>query len=148
MSEDPNAIKAPQDYVPYERLIICTNTLEGGGFLFEMSGQYPLLIGKGDPPLVWITIPSQRGRRAVVTASKSAEKSVSVVSILGGTQVVSGGKVILSARQNSQNEAVVDQIDLRPFGINVHGDKSGLKVGGMSLTGNRFTGVRTMFNFG
>lgn len=143
-----DVIKQPQKYVPYERVTICSNVIEGGGYLFEMSGQHPLLIGKGDPPLVWLSIPFKNGKRDIVTASKSFEKSVSVVSILGGTQVVSGGKVILSTRQISQNEAEVDQIDLRPFGLNVYGDKAGLKVGGMSLTGNRFSGVGTMFSFG
>ena len=136
-------------YEPYWRITFCSNVIEGGGYIFEMSGKHPVLIGKGNPPLVWLSIPAKDGVRSIVNGSRSLENSVSVVSILGGTQIVlSGGHIILSVRQISPNEAEVDEIDLRPFGLSVHGNRDGLKVGGMSLSGNHFSGVGTMFSFG
>ncbi|EAP80271.1 hypothetical protein [Sulfitobacter sp. NAS-14.1] len=138
----------PSSYTPYQKLVFCSNVLEGGGNLIEVSGTIPILVGRGDPPLVWLSAKQDAKIVTVVEASRAKFSSVTAASIFGGTVVMSKGVVLLSARQISEEEAEVTEIDLRPLGLNVYGNKSGLHVGGMEFTGNHFSGVGTMVGIG
>lgn len=138
----------PSTYVPYQKLNFCSNVLEGGGNLIEVSGTIPILVGKGNPPLVWLSAKQEKEIIVVVEASKPKYSSVTATNVFGGIVVMSKGVVLLSARQITEDEAEVTEIDLRPLGLNIYGDKNGLHVGGMEFTGNHFSGVGTMVGIG
>lgn len=138
----------PSSYIPYQKLAFCSNVLEGGGNLIEVAGTIPILVGRGDPPLVWLSAKQDAKVVTIVEASRAKYSSVTAANIFGGTVVMSKGVVLLSARQISEVEAEVTEIDLRPLGLNVYGDKNGLHVGGMEFTGNHFSGGGTMLGIG
>ena len=116
--------------------------------MIEISEMIPILVGKGNPPLIWISAKHEKDVALIVEASKAKYSSVTAVNIFGGTVVMSKGVVLLSARQITEDEAEVTEIDLRPLGMNIYGDKNGLHVGGMELTKNHFSGVGTMVGIG
>lgn len=138
----------PSNYVPYQKLNFCSNVLEGGGHIIEVSKSIPILVGKGTPPLVWLSAKQDKENVLIVEASKAKFSSVTSSNIFGGTVVMSKGVVVLSARQISDEEAEVTEVDLRPLGLNIYGDKNGLHVGGMELIGNYFKGVGTLVAIG
>ena len=138
----------PELYVPYRKLVFCSNIIEGGGLIVEVSGSIPILVGKGDPPKVWMSARRENNHELVVENSSALTKNITSANVFGGTVIMSNGVVILSARQISEDEAEVDQVDMRPLGLNIFGDKNGLKVGGMSLSGNTFSGVGVMLGIG
>lgn len=138
----------PSNYVPYQKLIFCSNVLEGGGNLIEVSGKIPILIGKGKPPLVWLSVKQKKKFTMAVEASKSNFSGVTAKNIFGGTVVMFKGVVLLSAREITDEEAEVTEVDLRPLGLNIYGDKSGLHVGSTQFSGNHFIGAGTMVGIG
>lgn len=140
--------KLPNKYVPYQRVTICSNTLEGGGFLFEVDGKLPLLIGKGTPPLIWLSAMTPDGSKVVVDASTPASKDIVSTNVFGGSIVMLHGNVIISARETSANAVEIDQLDMRPLGFSIYGDQKALYVGGNTFSGNHFSGVATMFGIG
>lgn len=140
----------PDDYVPFTELVICGNTLLNGSIPFEVQGHIPLLVGKGEVPEIWLTALSGDAREWVqlvrknkvvgenwlIELNKSARK--------GLVQIVLWNFNILRAKKHSETKAVIEQLDLRPLGLNIYGDANGLHLGNQHLIGNSFRNVRTM----
>lgn len=146
-----NDRNVPSGFTPYETLIFCSNTIEGGGHLFQIGNEFPLLIGKGNPPSVWLlgVSDSRSGElKTIISKSKSRSSNFSVIDAFGGTIVMAKGQKVLSVRELSDKSAEVDFVDLRPAGLNVFGDKLGLKIGGMSLSGNSISGGGVFVSLG
>ncbi len=56
--------------------------------------------------------------------------------------------IVLRVRKENENLARVSQINLRPFGINIHGNEGSLTVMNSNLAGNMFIGVKVMVGIG
>lgn len=141
----------PTGYKAYQSITVCSNEIVGGGHLFAMGDILPLLIGSGPKPLIWlqaVAAPNSKEFVTIVDASVSTHPAVRVSDQGGKVTVVIGGKTVLAVEALSEQKAIVSELDLRPIGLNVHGNASMLYVGGMQISGSTFAGVGTAFGFG
>lgn len=141
----------PEGFQPYDKLTLCSNILAGGGHLLEAQGALPIVIGKGPLPLVWLQAPTDtQGKEFIllVAASVASHPAISVSQSASGVSVFAGGAPILNVYAPNNTEAVVDKLDLRPLGYNIHGDSRGLVAGGMKLARNTAAGSQVLISFG
>lgn len=141
----------PKSYSPYETLVVCSNTLSGGGHILAIGKVLPVLVGKGEKPQVWLQALSNPDKNEFITiveASISKHQAVKVFEGNGAINIHAGGTNVLSVRVSSEDSAEIFLLDLRPLGINLHGNNSELKVGNSTFSGNSFAGGGTMIGFG
>jgi hypothetical protein len=141
----------PEQYRPYQNINFCNNQIIGGGHIFAMGKDLPLLIGEGITPRIWLQAVSEPGGKefiTVVSDSKSTHPAVSVK--LDGKSVIVTvqGRTVISAKSNGAHAVTVNELDLRPVGLNVFGNTSGLNLGGMHLSHNTFSDVGVAFGLG
>ena len=141
----------PKDYNPFPKIIICGNTLINVEIPFEVEGKIPFLVGNDGKPKIWLNIPSaQSGMlQPLIRANRSLHKAVNVKG--DGTDKLSvsvNGKNIINLTKTSDGIPEVDQLDLRPIGLNIFGNSSTLNIGGHKLSGNTFENVRVMIGIG
>jgi hypothetical protein len=140
-------IKYPQKYVPIARLEVCSNELIGGGNIVGFDNFSPLLIGKGDIPLVWIYARADKlNWIPVVTQSESKHSKILIEKRLDQRElIISVEKVVLiHAKMLNDESCIVNQLDLRPVGLDLHGDSNELVIGNSKFSGNTFQGVTFM----
>lgn len=143
----------PDDYVPFAELIICGNYLINGYIPFQVSDKIPLLVGKDTVALVWLSAPASKdGKiwRDIVTKNKSLIETITVVlSPENDLITISAGvTTLLQAKKLADNKAEIISLNLRPLGLNVYGDSSGLYIGTNLLSNNTFHNVHTMIAIG
>lgn len=139
----------PETYTPYPNLSLCSNSVVGGGNILTLGKVIPLLVGKGEKPLIWLQAPTGKDEFAlIIEASISKHPAVKVLAEDESLSVHLGNKLILHIKSSSPDYAEVDEIDLRPLGINLFGNSRQLEAGGMKLSNNTFRNVGTMISFG
>ncbi len=141
----------PKSYSPYEKLVVCSNTLSGGGHILAIGEVLPVLVGKGEKPQVWLQALSNPDKSEfiiIVEASISKHQAVKVFEDNGVLNIHVGSTSVLSVRVTGEDIAEIFMIDLRPLGINLYGNNSELKVGNSTFSGNSFAGGGTMIGFG
>ncbi len=62
--------------------------------------------------------------------------------------IYAAGKLVLRVRQQSEDQAEVEELDLRPIGFNIFGDRKSLNAGGVHMSSNSFVGGGTLLAFG
>ena len=151
--------KLPSNYTPYEELVICTNTLINGKVPIEIEKNIPLLIGKGEAPQIWLSVPGQKGEwiDLIISNKKVKLKTKTLKQYLLTTEESAKDKSInvsmwntkiLSVVQETDKKAVVTKLDLRPFNLLIYGDNEGLHIGGQLLRENTMSNVHTMIGIG
>jgi hypothetical protein len=141
----------PKSYTPYKTLVVCSNTLSGGGNILAIGEVLPVLVGKGEKPQVWLQALSNPDKNEFITiveASISKHQAVKVFEDSDALNIHVGGTNVLSVRVIGDDSAEVFSLDLRPLGINLHGNNSVLKVGNSTFSRNSFAGRGTMIGFG
>jgi hypothetical protein len=141
----------PSSYQPYEKLTICSNSLIGGGHVVELAGALPLIIGYGEKPQVWlqaISNPEKMEFVSVVENSVSKFPTVEVKEIDGSIIITIQGKQVLKVRNVSNSEAVVENMDLRPIGLNLYGDANNMNIPNGSFSGNSMSGGGVLLGLG
>jgi len=141
----------PSSYQPYEKLTICSNSLIGGGHVVELAGALPLIIGYGEKPQVWlqaISNPEKMEFVSVVENSVSKFPAVEVKEIDGSIIITIQGKQVLKVRNVSNSEAVVENMDLRPIGLNLYGDANNMNIPNGSFSGNSMSGGGVLLGLG
>jgi hypothetical protein len=141
----------PSSYQPYEKLTICSNSLIGGGHVVELAGVLPLIIGYGEKPQVWlqaISNPEKMEVVSVVENSVSKFSTVEVKEIDGSIIITIQGKQVLKVRNVSNSEAVVENMDLRPIGLNLYGDANNMNIPNGSISGNSMSGGGVLLGLG
>lgn len=141
----------PKSFQPYQKLTVCSNSLIGGGHIVEISGTLPVIIGKGEKPQVWLqAINNPETKEFVLIVENSISKFPSVqINEVNGSLVISvQGKKVLSVRETSGDEAIVDALDLRPIGLNLYGDSKSMNVGGGTFSGNAMSGGGVLLGLG
>lgn len=141
----------PKNYSPLSKLIICSNILSGGSNLVSVGDVLPLLIGKGEKPKIWLQALADTKTNQFVTIvdeSISMHPSVKVYEESGSLNVKISEEVVLSVKILDQNTAVVEKLDFRPIGLNMHGNSSALIVGGGTFSGNSMSGGGTLIGYG
>jgi len=142
----------PIGFTPCNKVKLCTNAILGGSQLFLLGNTVPLLVGAGgQAPRIWlqaISDPSTRDFVPVVQDSRSIYPSVNVSIDGSSILILVDHHTVLKAESLGKSDVVIKEIDLRPLGLNVHGDQSGLTLGGMQLINNTMTGVGVAFSLG
>ncbi|ELF6907029.1 hypothetical protein [Vibrio cholerae] len=142
--------KHPDGYKPLKKLTICSNTLTGGGNLLSIGGDIPVLIGKGSVPQIWLKAVADSSTNElvpVVVKNKSLHPAIKVVVQNNNIIVLISGETILSAKATSMDVVIVDKLDLRPLGLNLHGNNSSLTVGGSTFSRNSMHGGGALIGF-
>jgi hypothetical protein len=140
----------PVGYTPYETITVCSNKITGGGNLVTMGNVIPLLIGKGAKPVIWlqaVSNPTTKQFLTVVDASIARHPAIRVSEENGKIIVTAAGKVVIAVKAISDGIAEVLELDLRPLGLNLYGDKTKLVAGGTHLSRSTFSGVGTVISF-
>lgn len=141
----------PSSYQPYKKLTICSNSLIGGGHIVELAGALPLIIGYGEKPQVWIQAisdPEKMQFVSIVENSVSKFPAVEVKEINGFLIITIQGKQILKVRNLSNDEAVVENMDLRPIGLNLYGDTHSMSLPNGTFSGNSMSGGGVLLGLG
>jgi hypothetical protein len=141
--------KAPNDAAPYERLIVCSNTLYDGTSIVSINDELPLTICKGKIPRVWIKgLGKSKGALiSLVEDSISKHPAIQVYANDGSINIKIANSNILIANNISNESAEVTFLDLRPIGLNIYGDKNSLNAAGNSLSNNSMRGGRALVGF-
>lgn len=140
-------IKYPQKYIPVKVLNICSNKIVGGGNLISINNLYPLIIGKGTIPLIWIyTKYDKNNWIPLVSENNALHSSLKIESLSDKREVIITIEetTIIDAKMSDDDTCIVNQIDLRPIGINLFGDENSLTFGTSKFAGNTFKGVSFM----
>lgn len=147
-----NDISLPRDYKPFPKLIICGNTLINVEIPFEIDGNIPLLIGDVETPKIWLSArapaPEKRWHQ-IVRANRSLHKAAKVVG--AGSHEISvtiDNASVIRLQKRSDGTPEVTELDLRPLGLNIHGDNTTLMIGTNQFDNNTFQNLRTMVAIG
>jgi hypothetical protein len=141
----------PKSYKPYTTLVVCSNTITGGGHILAIGDVIPVLVGSGDKPQIWLQALSNPEKNEFVTiveASISKHPAVRVFEVDGTLNVHVGSTNVLTVKATNETAAEIILMDLRPLGISLYGNSSELKVGNSTFSRNSFSGGGTMIGFG
>ncbi|MDR7114266.1 hypothetical protein [Caulobacter sp. BE254] len=149
----------PFDYAPYSEVNFCSNKLTNVRFLIEIAGSHPILIGQGAVPYVWVRAPADKSfskwtpaieRNAALSPQFVVTVSNGIPSISSAAvvEIFAFGKRIIRIVRSSKTSIDIDMVDLTPIGINMIGDKNGLRVGGMSFSKSSMNNVGTFIGLG
>lgn len=139
--------KLPKEYSPFQELVVCSNESINGVILLEVNKSIALLVGQGDHPSVWLSVPraDKSGEQVhIVRNNQTLHEGFAVVLPKNATVVLFGATVLLHVEKLSDQRAEVIELDFRPIGLSIYGDKNGLYVGTNLLADNTFTNVHTM----
>lgn len=140
----------PDKYEPYQKIKICSNYLIGGGVLFSIGDQFPLLIGTGELPKIWLSAlenPDSKRLVSIVEESRSVHELVKMEQIDSGYVVTVFDKTILKILVRGDGVPEISILDLRYIGFNISGNSSGLQASGMTIKNSTFGGVSVMIGF-
>ena len=148
-----NEVNLPKDYFPYPELNMCGNTLLNVQIPFLLEQTPLLLIGTNSVPQVWLsarTSPGSPEWKYIVQANRSLNPAVYVeVQEENRTVYVRiSNAVIIKAVAQSETKATVEVLDLRPVGLNVYGNISGLNLATNRFAGNSTVNSRVAFALG
>jgi hypothetical protein len=145
----------PPDFEPYEDLTICSNRLINNRHILELeNGVHPIIIGKGREPNIWLAAPVDQARSAwrfVIERSVSLHPAFSIESRISSSKPIfvrAGKTIVIRISSFSENAVVIDEIDLRPIGLNIFGTTSVLQVGGAKMVGNSFANMGVAIGIG
>lgn len=133
----------PMGYTPYSFLNVCSNRLYGGAKIMAVGDAFPILIGSGFKPQIWlraVRTPHSKELVSLVESSISKHPMVRVEEI--GRQIVVkvNGATVLRVEQTGSDQALVTELDLRLLGFNVYGGMNSLVVGGNNFSNNSISG--------
>lgn len=143
--------KLPEEYSPFQELVVCSNEFINGVILLEVDKSIVLLVGQGAHPSVWLSIPraNKNGEQVhIVRNNQTLHEAFAVALPKNATVVSFGTTVLLHVEKLSDQKAEVIELDFRPIGLSIYGDKNGLYVGTNLLADNTFNNVHTMIAIG
>lgn len=146
-----NINNLPQQYQPFQRVRLGSNTLENVTAVFSVNGFIPLLVGDGESPKVWLSIPTNREGTdwyPLIKENFSSHSEVTVEVARKRVTIRTPKETVLNVLKNNENSLVFLKLDLRPFGLNVYADEGALHVMGNKLSKNEFTNVQVVIGIG
>lgn len=150
---EPKLVELPS-FVPFEKIKICSNII-GAKYIFKIGNYIPMIIGKSDEnkPLVWFYTRLKNGEILCVV-DKNEQKHRQIECIKEENQM------IFKIKKSDDTECVtffkiktskwytpkVVELDLRPFGLNIHADNDNLYIGNSCLKENVIIGSEVFFS--
>jgi hypothetical protein len=146
-------IELPEDYVPFATLNLCSNIATNYRIPIRAGNHAALLIGRGEIPLIWIAQANPNNPTKwnfLVQANRALHPKIKVRpdKTDSAVQVRADSDILVKVKAENADSAVVSYIDLRPVGLNIHGDWTALFVGNNQLSGNRFDNVANLIAIG
>lgn len=141
----------PTSYTPAKKITIGTNELKNVVSLLSFNSYFPILIGDGKKPHVWINIPTNKEGTdwyPLVKDNFSTNPSVIVIDRNNQIKITTPDGIILDCEKLSNGSIRVKKLDLRPFGLNVQADNKKLIIMNQTFTTSTFNNVGTMFAIG
>lgn len=143
----------PEGYIPFGELIICSNHLINVKVLIEFKNNIPLLIGKGDVPLIWLSAPiTKEGKdwREIVIKNKPMDEKITIIHSEANKSITikDGDKTIIQVIKHSDEKAEVIMLDLKPLGFNIYGNSNVLHFGTNKFINNSFKNLWAMIGIG
>lgn len=141
----------PQSYVAFRELNLCSNTLRNVRVPIKVNGFPVLLIGGNGRLRAWLAAPLNKEAtqwRFIVFGDVISHSSISLVINDGLLTASYLQTVLVEVEKVSEEKAIVRQLDLRPLGLAIYGDTTGLHVSGATLSSNTFENVDTMIAIG
>lgn len=137
----------PDDYSPYQKMIICGNSFVEGTVPVAIDGHPLFLIGRGGK--VWLQVRSGKGEwEFVITPSEITDSAFEVTRSGRSIAVYFGPHLLIQANEESEALLMINHLDFSPIGFSIYGTPTELKVGGMQFSSNSFKRVHTMVNVG
>lgn len=143
--------RLPPEYIAFQELVICGNRFINGTVPIEVETTPVLLIGQGEPPLVWISVPGKQRLKpfALVVNNQSRESKISVFWKTNSTVIFFKSSItMLYVTKESDEKAIVPTLDLRPIGLSIFGNEDSLTVANTVLENNTFKNIRAMIRIG
>lgn len=148
-------VNIPSDYMPYDKVIFCSNILINVRYIFNDNEFFPLLIGKGSIPKIWMYA-KDSNKKSIMLIEKSISFfptiSVNINDDNKKLSVVINEKInlitILEIDYSSKMDIMVEQVNLQPIGYNIVGNKSSLHVGNNTVSGNTLQNVQSFIGLG
>ena len=134
----------PSHLKKLEKLDICSNILIGGGDLIKIENFVPLIIGAGATPKIWITIKIANNLIELIkeNLTENNQIKIEISQSLRKVKIFAENKIIISAKMINDNECLVDELDLRPIGLNIFGNTNELNIAGTNLSNNSISGAK------
>lgn len=128
--------KIPKNFNAYAQIKICSNIFKNMLTLVDDNGIYPLMIGKDEIPRIWIYTKNNKGQKISIVKDNIAILPMIKVNIYSSEKKIT----IFTLRKDklleidySEEIPVVNNLDLRPIGYNIYGNKEELHLGVMHL---------------
>lgn len=144
-------VRLPTEYISFHELVICGNRFINGTVPIEVESTPVLLIGRSEPPSVWISVPDKQrsNPHALVVNNQSLVSEIDVLTRKNSTVIIFDKSItMLFVKKESDERAIVLALDLRPIGLNIFGDEESLNVATNVLENNTFKNVHTMIKIG
>lgn len=156
MSDSSQKIEPPDGFSAYSSVLLCGNRLIDVAVIFKIGPNVPLWVGKGGQqrPKIWLSGSTQDGQwfeliRENTPVRRTAPAGGHVTVIADATQpqtlVMVGNNVLVHAIELGEDEVEIRSVDLRPCGLNIVGNDSGLMFGGNRFQRNVFRGLQVAF---
>ncbi len=139
-------------YKPYETIVFCNNTFNNITYLIDDNGVFPLLIGKGEFPRIWLYTRNNNNPIALVRDNISISAQVKV-NIYQEERRMTIELFDMKDKYLNILEIVLKEgipnlkrLDMRPIGYNIYGDSESLNIGNSKFANNVFQGMRTLIH--
>lgn len=142
-------------FEPFDKIKICGNII-GTKYIFDIRGYIPMIIGKSDEgrPLVWFYARLRDGKQiCVVDRNVSQHRQVTCRDdgdlLVFNIQNPQSGDWVTFFKMIVSKQYIpeVVELDLRPFGIDIHGVDDELFIGKSSLKNNIIVGSEVFFKY-
>lgn len=154
-----NNKKLPKDYTPIKELNICSNQMINGKIPIEIEGNIPFLVGEGEVPLVWMSLPLIKNKwiDVIIKNKLQFHKQGNIKThLITINESLEERKVdiefmrikVFSAIMKADESAEIKHLDFRPFGLSIYGDNNSLFIGNQQLINNVMENVTTMIGIG
>ena len=141
----------PTSYSVPGKLMIGTNRLENVTALVTFNNYVPVLIGEGETPRVWLTIPANsKGTEwyPLVKDNFSTHPDVKVLTSNHNVQISTPDGIVVDAETFEDGSIDVHTLNLRPFGLNIHAEQGKLVIMNSTFSKNRMKNVKVMVGIG
>ncbi len=143
-----NKEELPIGYVPFDKMIVCGNTLINSKVPVSVDNQPVFLIGKSEEPLIWLQ--AQKKKKGswnfLIEKNVCKDPNIRLLKKANMISVYLVDHLLLYAFKDPDEILIITHIDLRPIGFSIFGDMEILKVGNQNISGNTFKNVHTMIN--
>lgn len=137
----------PSQYKPYGKISLGTNVIENVTAILTVKGHVPLLIGQGEPPKIWLYVPTDSFGTEwypLIKDNFSSHPDVKVIAEKKLVTIKTSSTTVLTCLVGDNNVINILKLDLSPFGLDVYSDEKSLKVMGNTLSNNTFKSLKVV----